>query len=339
VAGGVTVFQDTSLTSGTTYYYRVRARNASGFSDYSTEASATTPMPPPPVPGAPSDLGAVVIDTSTIDLGWTASGGLVDGYHIERSLTPGSGFVAVDTVAGGMTVFQDTSLESGTTYYYRVRARNISGFSDYSAEASATIPVPAPPVPGAPADLAAAALDTSTIDLSWTASAGVVDGYHVERSTTPGDGFAPVDTVAGGVTVFQDTSLVSGTTYYYRVRGRNISGFSDYSAEASATTADAPPQASGATTERGMRVTRQVRTDAQADMATASVPRTAPWFRDREGGGCSTFADATENHGMGQGCPPSSRTQAVRTKPTSFGAREYATTQSAGSAGTPPVEV
>jgi predicted phage tail protein len=249
VAGGVTVFQDTSLESGTTYYYRVRARNVSGFSNYSAEASATTPVPPPPVPGAPTDLAAVAIDTSTIDLSWTASAGVVDGYHIERSITPGSGFAAVDTVAGGVTVFQDTGLESGTTYHYRVRARNESGFSNYSAEASATTPVPPPPVPGAPSDLSAAAVDTSTIDLSWTASAGVVDGYHIERSITPGSGFAAVDTVAGGGTVFQDTSLQSGTTYYYRVRGRNISGFSDYSAEASATTPVPPPPVPGAPTD------------------------------------------------------------------------------------------
>jgi predicted phage tail protein len=249
VAGGITIFQDTSLQSGTTYYYRVRARNASGFSDYSTEAAATTPVPPPPVPGAPTDLSAAAVDTSTIDLSWTASAGVVDGYHIERSLTPGSGFAPVDTVAGGVTVFQDTSLESGTTYYYRVRARNVSGFSDYSAEASATTPVPPPPVPGAPTDLSAVAIDTSTIDLNWTTSAGVVDGYHIERSLTPGSGFAAVDTVAGAATAFQDTSLEGGTTYYYRVRARNVSGFSDYSAEASATTPVPPPPVPGAPTD------------------------------------------------------------------------------------------
>jgi predicted phage tail protein len=249
VAGGVTVFQDTSLESGTTYYYRVRGRNVSGFSSYSVEASATTPGVPPPVPGAPSDLSAVAVDTSTIDLNWTASAGVVDGYHVERSLTPGSGFVAVDTVAGGVTVFQDSGLQSGTTYYYRVRGRNVSGFSDYSAEASATTLTPPPPIPGAPTDFAAVAIDTSTIDLSWTASAGVVDGYHIERSLTPGSGFSPVDTVAGGATVFQDTGLESGTTYYYRVRGRNVSGFSDYSAEASATTPVPPPPVPGAPTD------------------------------------------------------------------------------------------
>ncbi|HSJ23604.1 MAG TPA: fibronectin type III domain-containing protein, partial [Longimicrobiales bacterium] len=249
VAGGVTTFQDSGLQSGTTYYYRVRARNISGFSSYSAVASATTPVPPPPAPGVPTGLSAAAMDTATIRLTWTASAGVVDAYHIERSTTPGSGFTEVGTVPGSVTAFQNSGLESGTAHYYRVRARNVSGFSNYSAEVSATTPLPPPPLPGAPANLAATALDTGTIRLTWTASAGVVDTYHIERSTTAGSGFAAVATVDGGVSAFQDTGLASATSYYYRVRARNVSGFSNYSAEASATTPVPPPPVPGAPTE------------------------------------------------------------------------------------------
>jgi hypothetical protein len=41
-AANVTTYSDTGLTSGTTYYYRVRANNAAGDSVYSNEAYATT---------------------------------------------------------------------------------------------------------------------------------------------------------------------------------------------------------------------------------------------------------------------------------------------------------
>lgn len=44
----ITSFTQYGLTGGTTYYYRVRAYNSLGYSAYSNEASATTPLPPPP---------------------------------------------------------------------------------------------------------------------------------------------------------------------------------------------------------------------------------------------------------------------------------------------------
>jgi hypothetical protein len=42
VGAGVTSYDNTGLSAGTTYYYRVRANNAAGDSAYSTEASDTT---------------------------------------------------------------------------------------------------------------------------------------------------------------------------------------------------------------------------------------------------------------------------------------------------------
>ena len=45
VSAGVTSYSSTGLTSGTTYYYRVRAYNSSGNSGYSNEVNATTANP------------------------------------------------------------------------------------------------------------------------------------------------------------------------------------------------------------------------------------------------------------------------------------------------------
>src|SRR5438445_539986 len=59
VAGATAVsYQDSGLSASATYYYRVRATNASGDSPYSNTASATTsqlaPPPSPPLVQAPS---------------------------------------------------------------------------------------------------------------------------------------------------------------------------------------------------------------------------------------------------------------------------------------------
>ena len=90
--------------------------------------------------------------------------------------------------------------------------------------------------PTAPTGLAAIAASTNQINLSWNSSVGAT-GYLVKRSLTSGSGYT---TIASGVsaTSYQDTGLVTGTTYYYVVVATNTLGDSPNSAEVSATPRD-----------------------------------------------------------------------------------------------------
>lgn len=89
---------------------------------------------------APSGLVAGASGTSSIGLYWTDNSDNEDGFLIERSLSPSSGFAQVAAPVSGITSYLDTGLSSGTTYYYRVRAQTgpIPIYSSYSATASAT---------------------------------------------------------------------------------------------------------------------------------------------------------------------------------------------------------
>jgi hypothetical protein len=89
-------------------------------------------------PVAPLNLAVKVASNTQINLSWTGSQGAT-GYQIQRSTSPTSGWTQVGSTAAGTTTFQDTGLNAGTTYYYRVRAiatGNIA--SAYSNVASAT---------------------------------------------------------------------------------------------------------------------------------------------------------------------------------------------------------
>ncbi|MDX6698114.1 MAG: hypothetical protein QOE65_1511, partial [Solirubrobacteraceae bacterium] len=55
VAANVTTYADSSVAGATTYYYRVKARNATDTSPPSNTAPAATPAPPPPPPSAYAD--------------------------------------------------------------------------------------------------------------------------------------------------------------------------------------------------------------------------------------------------------------------------------------------
>ena len=89
------------------------------------------------VPQAPSDLVATTASTETIMLNWTDNSGDELGFKVERSEVSGSGYQLIGEVAPGVTSYEDQGLNPSTTYFYRVRAFNEAGDSDYSEVASA----------------------------------------------------------------------------------------------------------------------------------------------------------------------------------------------------------
>jgi hypothetical protein len=95
----------------------------------------------PTVLSAPSDLAADPVSSTQINLTWTASPSVgVTGYRVERcSGSTCSNFVEVATPSG--TSFNNSGLTAGTTYRYRVRARDAAGtVSPYSSIVNATTP-------------------------------------------------------------------------------------------------------------------------------------------------------------------------------------------------------
>ena len=224
----------------------MRATDAAGnLSAYSNVASATTAAAArhdaaDGADGAGGDGDA----SSSINLSWTASTDnvAVTGYRVERCQGAGcSNFAQVGTPTA--TTFADTGLLAGTSYSYRVRATDAAGnLSAYSNMASATTAAAARHDAADGADGAGGDGHGSTgINLSWTASTDnvAVTGYRVERCQGAGcSNFAQVGTPTA--TTFNDTGLLAGTSYSYRVRATDAAGnLSAYSNVASATTAAA----------------------------------------------------------------------------------------------------
>ena len=136
-----TTYNDTGLTLGTSYSYRVRATDAAGnLSPYSNVASATTQNSDTQPPTAPSNLVATAVSGSQINLSWTASTDNVGvtGYLVERCQGAAcSNFAQIGTSTG--TTYSDTGLTSATSYTYQVRATDSAGnLSPYSNIATAT---------------------------------------------------------------------------------------------------------------------------------------------------------------------------------------------------------
>jgi hypothetical protein len=85
----------------------------------------------------PTNLTATASSDTVVNLAWADNATNENGYNVERSLTPTSGFVKIAKLRSNMTSYRNTGLSPATTYYYRVQAlRKGYPASDYSNVAS-----------------------------------------------------------------------------------------------------------------------------------------------------------------------------------------------------------
>ena len=143
--------------------------------------------------------------------------------------------------------FMDTNLPPLVKFWYRVRSFNWAGDSQYSnAESIAILP------PEAPSFLSAKIGRSNRVDLAWLAGNNS-SGHKVERALNAGG--IPETWVelkgptfsnwngggaADGMTRAYDADIVRENTYFYRVRGVNPAGNSEYSSVVSVDIASPP---------------------------------------------------------------------------------------------------
>ena len=99
-----------------------------------------------PAPTAPTSLTATAAATNRINLTWIDTATNEFGFKIERAASAGGPWTQIDTVMATTNSYADTNgLNSGATYFYRVRAFNFNN-SGYSNTTNATTPSPTFPV-------------------------------------------------------------------------------------------------------------------------------------------------------------------------------------------------
>lgn len=145
-------------------------------------------------PSIPTNLQAVVVSSSRIDLSWGAStdtgGSGLAGYDILRD--------ALVIATGVQTSYSDTGLATGATYTYRVRARDHNGNrSDYTGQIQAT---------------------TQGAGLAWqttipTQQIVVGQAYSLDvRALVTGEVLVSLlDSLPAGLSYSESTGLITGT--------------------------------------------------------------------------------------------------------------------------------
>lgn len=150
-------------------------------------------------------------------------------YVVYRATDPNGAYTAVkhirveeSDVESPAWYSTDTSCDTGTTYYYKVRAAATyqDGFvySKFSPVVSAKCTLEAP-------SGLALTVAKGKISASWSKVAGAT-GYRVFRATSKTGTYTRIKSIANASTLsYADTSVTAGKTYYYKVRAyRTVNG-------------------------------------------------------------------------------------------------------------------
>ncbi|MBR6310004.1 MAG: fibronectin type III domain-containing protein, partial [Paludibacteraceae bacterium] len=248
VASGTTTYSDTSVSSATTYYYKVLAKGHAaesftvGGMQY-TDRNSTDNFRQDTQQGdglynagwindgnwAKYSVTAAYTGTYNVTAYIGANNAAFTGYLNDENnkTTPLATFTGSSTGwQNYVSVDQTISLTAGTQDIYFVAGSSLNFWkmvfsisavaaSDYSNVENATT---LPNAPATPTGLTAAAASSSSISLNWTASVGAT-GYTVYKSTDNTNWDA--GTAVGNVTSYTSTGLTANTTYYYKVAATN----------------------------------------------------------------------------------------------------------------------
>ena len=199
------------LTSGTTYYYKVRALKSDGTAGpYSAVVSVTCrlKLTAPSVTGGTDSQGRPTLK-------WNAVTGAAK-YEVYRSASRSGTYTKYSTQTS--TSYTNSSyLTSGTTYYYKVRALGSDGsYGPYSAVASVTYRATSSAVP-AEVTMGKATAQGSYITVTWDKAANAASYRVYRRVNNSSDWNVVASSVSG--TSYTDWNVEPGVRYTYTVRG------------------------------------------------------------------------------------------------------------------------
>lgn len=227
-------FTDHVPSTVISYFYRIRAINSHGTSEYSNEAASGL--------NSPSQLTAVALGASTIQLTWKDNSDDELGFRLERKDPISGVFILVEVLQPNSQEYFDTDLAAATSYTYRIASYSSTAVSGYSNEATAvtfTQDIPGPSFLTADFDPL-----LRKVVVSWKDNTDEENGTEIERKEGLTGIFQGIGFTDEDQTFFLDDNIEEDKVYYYRARHTTNEGFkTPYSNEDSAYVPALPPEA------------------------------------------------------------------------------------------------
>ncbi len=186
------------------------------------EPKPETPNKPEEKPNKVLGIKATSNSYNSIKLTWNKAINGANGYAVYRSTSKDGKYTLRKTITSKNTIeFTDTGLDTNTTYYYKVRAYRM--IADKKKYGSYSEIVCAKPVLSKTTITVSSKSKKATI--KWNKVLGA-SGYKVYSATSSDGTYSLKKTITSINTLsYTNTNLVSGKTYYYKVRAyRNVNG-------------------------------------------------------------------------------------------------------------------
>ncbi len=168
------------------------------------------------MPKSPASPKAACASHNSIKISWTAVSGAT-GYAVYCADSENGAYTKIGATAS--TSLTHSSLSTGKTYYYKIKAyKTVGGVNIYSVY---TAVIKAKPVPATPASFTAAKASATSVKTSWKAVTGAT-GYEVWIATSSGGTYSKLTTTTK--TTYTKTKLTKNKTYYFKVRAYKTVG-------------------------------------------------------------------------------------------------------------------
>lgn len=198
VGSDVTSYSDTTAVGGIKYYYTVKAVTQRGVSGGQTAKSGIYLSTPA--------ISSATNTEKSITIKWTKSYNTT-GYYVYRKASSESAEKKIATVKGAdNTSYTDSTVKTGTSYKYYVKAYATSLTSKLSSALSTKIYTP-------PA-VSSIKSASSGITLKWKETSGAKQ-YNIYRRASNVKTYTKIATVS--TTSYVDKTATAGTKYYYRL--------------------------------------------------------------------------------------------------------------------------
>ncbi len=191
---------------------------------------------------APRNLTATLLSTLHVRLKWEDPLTGESAFRIERRIGTGP-WSDLGSVGANTVTHVDLTVQPGTQYSYRVRARIGTQHTIFSNLASVFTAIPA-----VPTGFLAKTLSATQIKLTWNDVSAFESEYRLERRTNASSTWAETNVFAPNTRAYTDENLTPEVLYFYRLRCSNTGAHSDY-ASSEAATWPVPPIPGGITAQ------------------------------------------------------------------------------------------
>ena len=179
------------------------------------------------LPGQVTGLTGTTSSSTAINLTWQSPSGVTNpsSYNVQYSLAGSSSWTTIPVLLSDPN-FQLTGLQAGETYNITVQASNAAGASSPSSILTlSTAALIQAALPAQVVDFIADVTSSSTVQLSWSAQAGMpaASTYNVQyRATGSTSWTGLMSGISGNGTVV--SGLLAGNSYDFIVCGINATG-------------------------------------------------------------------------------------------------------------------